>query len=133
MHSILQFTRRPDVTLYATGRIDITSRVAKTIGIKDGDVIDIAESNGEYWIYIRQHAESVVGAHEATVRSSKKGSRNLRCYSKRLCQYMLAVHGICGKGASLRVPAGRTIQHQQYGTMMALVTRLNIIKNPPND
>ena len=128
MHSILQMTRRPDVTLYSSGRIDITSRVAKVIDLHEGDVIDIAEDEGEYWIYIRQHADSVVGFHEATVKSSKAGSRNFRCYSARLCQYMLSVHGISGKGVTLRVPTGRTIQHSKYGTMMALVTRLNINK-----
>lgn len=133
MHSILQFTRRPDVTFYANGRIDITSRVAKAIGLHDGDVIDILEEiHGEYFIYIRHHADRVCGNHEATVHATKAGSRNFRCYSSRMCHYILSMHGINGKGAILRAPAGRTINSDVYGPMMALVTRLNLesVSNP---
>lgn len=126
MHSIVQYTRRPDVSFYSSGRIDITSRVARAIGIADGDVISIAESDGEYYIYCAKHADAVVGSHQGTVHPTKQHSRNFRCYSSQICHILLTAHGITGRGQSLRVPAGRVIQHPQFGTMMSLVTMFSI-------
>lgn len=125
MHSILNITRRPDVTFYPNGRIDITSRIAKVLNLCEGDVIDIAVNGCEYQLYVKHKANSYVGSHEATVRPSKTGSRNFRCYSKRLTHVMMRTQGY-GFNDVLRVPAGECQTFNNYGCMVSLITKINL-------
>ena len=124
MHSILDNTRRPDVTFYPNGRIDITARVAKILDLHQGDVIDIADNGGiEYLLYIKYRGETLVGNHESVCRQSKRRSRNFRAYSKR--------RGCCGVGVAgrkdepLRIHAGEVLTYKDYGKMVSLITRMN--------
>lgn len=133
MHSLLTNTRRPDVTFYPNGRIDITARVAKMLDIHQGDVIDIADNGGlEYLLYIKYRGETLVGNHEAVCRQSKRRSRNFRVYSKRLCSYMFRFTD--RKYEPLRIPAGEVLTYKDYGKMVSLITRMNITYNiEPHD
>lgn len=124
MQPITNFTRRPDISFYPNGRIDISARIARAINLKDGDVIDIAIHGTERYIYVRLRANNVNGRHISTVHVTKRGSRNFRCYSRQLCQAMLSNAPDCH--LPLRVPAGQVIQHEQYGTMMAIIFKFNI-------
>lgn len=125
MQTILQTTRRPDVSFFPSGKIDITARVARMLDLHPGDVIDVAIDGREFLLFVRVRQAS--GNHEAMVRPTKRRSHNLRCYSRRLCQYMIGLH--CDDTSTpLRVPAGRVRQHEVYGTMVSLVTLLNINK-----
>ena len=45
-------TRRPDITFYRNGRIDITASVAERLSLRAGDVIDIARGKEEYYLYV---------------------------------------------------------------------------------
>ena len=121
MHSILNITRRPDVTFYPSGRIDITSRIAKVLNLCEGDVIDIAVNGCEYQLYVKHKADSYVGSHEAT------GSRNFRCYSKRLTHVMMRTQGY-GFNDVLRVPAGECMTFNNYGCMVSLITKIDLQK-----
>ena len=47
MESILGNTRKADIVFYSSGRIDITSHIAKQLHLSRGDVLDIMSENGE--------------------------------------------------------------------------------------
>ena len=125
MHSILTNTRRPDVTFYPNGRIDITARIANMLDLHQGDVIDRADNGRhEYLLYIRYRGDKLVGKHEAVCRQSKRRSRNFRAYSKRICSFMFRFTD--RKNEPYRVPAGEVLTYKDYGKMVPLITRLNI-------
>lgn len=93
------------MTFNANGRIDITARVARIIGISTGDVIDVAVEGGEYYLYVVRKAEHCVGRHEGRCYPTKHGSHNFRAYSKRLCQ---AVMRLSGATLVASLPAGES-------------------------
>lgn len=124
MQRIIATTRRPDISFYPSGRIDITAGVARALNLQQGDVIDVAIHGTERYIYVRLRAQNVNGRHSATVYATKRGSNNFRCFSRQLCQAMLAT--ATDSNRPLRIPAGQVIQHEQYGTMMALIYKFNI-------
>lgn len=125
MRSILNNTRRPDVTFYPNGRIDITANVARKLNLHQGDVIDIVDNGGlEYLLYIKHRGETLVGNHEAVCRQSKRRSHNFRAYSKRLCSFMFRFTD--RKDEPFRVPAGEVMRYKDYGIMVALLTKMNI-------
>ena len=107
MKSILTNTRRPDISFYPDGRIDITARIAKELDLRDGDVIDIAIDGEEYLLYRKYEGRNLIGKHEGQVHVTKKCVRscnNLRTYSKRLCAEMIKVsHSLSMKA---RLPIG---------------------------
>lgn len=127
MRSVLGSTRRPDITFHQSGKIDITARVSNAIGLQDGDVIDLAEDRGEYYLYVRAKACDAVGKHEGRCRSTKHckgGSRNFRAYSKRLCNFVFSLSGGQGK---VRVPAGKGEHIPSLGEAINIIIRCNII------
>lgn len=124
MQRILTVSRRPDITFYPNGRIDITARIARAIKLQHGDVIDIAINGSERYIYVRLRADKVNGRHTATVYATKKRSHNFRCYSRELCRAMIGTDS----NSILRCPAGKVIEHEQYGKMMNLIYSFNITK-----
>ena len=50
MESILGNTRKADIVFYSSGRIDITSHIAKQLHLSRGDVLDIMSENGESYL-----------------------------------------------------------------------------------
>ena len=125
MTSLLQNTRRPDVTFHASGRIDITARIARQLSLSKGDVIDIATDGNEYLLYVRHRAENVTGAHEAQCWPTNKGkhhSNNYRCQSRRLCQAV--INAVRPTADVLRLPAGPCVQHAcvAYREAVPLIT-----------
>lgn len=125
MHSVLCNTRRPDITFYPNGRIDITSRIAKMLNLCDGDVIDVAVNGPEYMLYIKHRRESIAGSHECTCHASKRNSRNFRTYSRRLCEFMRSVCE-CIQGTPLYVAAGDAENDELHGAMVPLITKIKI-------
>ena len=63
MQSILGNTRKADITFYASGRIDISARVAKHLQLSRGDVLDIMIDQDEFYLYVRLRSPN--GRHEA--------------------------------------------------------------------
>lgn len=125
MTSILQHTRRPDISFHPRGNIDITARVTMLLGLEDGDVIDIYAEAGEFYLYVKHRAGSVPGRHEATLRPTSrqvKRCHNMRCHSRRLCQAMLDA---CNASDVLRLPVGDVVDLR--GTMaVPIITRLKL-------
>ena len=127
MTTLLTNTRRPDISFHANGRIDITARTAKLLGLKPGDVIDIAVDSNEYLLYVRHRA--AVGRHEAQCYRTNRRSvvcNNLRAYSRRLCDIILAMH----HGAQdVRLPVGELQQHAELGAVLPIIIRNNLFKS----
>jgi hypothetical protein len=128
MQSLVPNSRRPDVTFYPYGRIDISSRVAVVLGLQRGDVIDVAEHKGEYLLYVRRRAKDVIGRHEAFVFPSCRGKRyanNFRSYSRKLCQAMYEASQPPSNGGDkkLRLSVGEPVTIENYGTAMPIITR----------
>lgn len=97
MKSLLQDTRLPDISFYASGRIDITSRLAKVLGLQCGDVIDISRDGSELYLHKRLSRKLIFGKHAATCRATHKNVRtcnNLRVYYKPLAVQILRMAGV---------------------------------------
>lgn len=118
LRRLLDHTRREDIVFYDTGRIDLTARVTKALGISPGDVVDIATDGIEYYLYVRHKAEDIIGRHEAKCYASRKGSHNMRLNSKRLCRAML-------KHRTGKVPlrCGEVAEVPGIGTAITIITR----------
>lgn len=125
MISLLPNSRRPDVSFYQDGRIDITARIAKMLHLQAGDVIDIAAEGGEFYLYVRLQASECTGRHEAQVFATKRGN-NFRAHSVKLCRTMFSIVGT----SPARLPAGSPVIFGMHGVGIPLIT-LNPIKNEP--
>lgn len=93
--SISANTRKPDLTFYKSGRIDISAAVTKALALHKGDVIDIASDGIEYYIYAKYRAATVVGRHRGRCFPSKQGKRksnNMRAHSVALTSVVLRIH-----------------------------------------
>ncbi len=93
MQSLLGNTsRKPDISFYSSGRIDITSHLSKRLDLEAGDVIDIYFDGMEYYLYVMAKKSTIVGRHEAVCRATNpecRNCRNLRAYSRRLCERII--------------------------------------------
>jgi hypothetical protein len=123
MRSILDNTRRSDVTFYKDGRIDITAHVATDLRLQEGDVIDIAyDDEGEYFLYIKKKGTSLLGRHEAQCRATNRRGKvchNFRAYSRRLCREVLRLNGNKDRA---RLIAG-TLVENELGKALPIIIR----------
>lgn len=89
MTSFLPSTRRPDITVTPSGRIDIAARVVRLLNMQPGDVIGLTHIDSEYYLYIRLRAQQVVGRHECRVRPTTRRARGtFRTWSVRLARFI---------------------------------------------
>lgn len=96
IRSILGNTRRSDISFSPNGKIDISSRIVKALGMGKGDVIDIMVEGGEYYLYVSIRASAAFGRHEARCYPTQRGSRHFRTYCRRLCTSILSAAGTNG-------------------------------------
>lgn len=89
MTTLLPSTRRPEITFHRSGRIDISSRVVKALGIADGDVLNIINKDSEFFLYVAVPAHKVNGCHSLMCHPSKKGGRHMRTWSRKICDFIL--------------------------------------------
>lgn len=105
MTSILPNSRRPDLTVNISGRIDITARVARLLNLQPGDVIDVSVSGPEYYLYVRHLASEIVGRHEGKCFATRPTGRgSLRTWSVRLAKALRAASG--SRELIVRFPCG---------------------------
>ena len=98
-------TRRPDITVNISGRIDITCRIAKMLNLNPGDVIDVCKSGVEYYLYVRHLAVDIVGRHEGQCYPTSRGGRgSYRTWSVRLAKAIRDANGC--EDFILRLPCG---------------------------
>lgn len=125
MESLLGNTRRPDVSFFSDGRIDINSRVALSLGLCNGDVVDIAKNEREVYLYVKWRGSDVIGKHTAQCRATKPHASctNFRAFSVRLCT---AILDICKAKDVARLAAGDKVTLEGIGSAIPLITRINL-------
>lgn len=125
MKSIIGKYRKPDITFYRNGRIDITSRVVKMLDLHEGDSIDVGEEYGDYYLYVRHRYDPrrKFGAFEATAYPSKTGYKNFRAYSKKLCNALFGVASVEGSRKKYSPQIGSPLRDNIFGEMVPLILR----------
>ena len=53
IQSLLEKSRKADISFHRNGKIDITARVARLLSLRRGDVIDVGVDNTECFLYVR--------------------------------------------------------------------------------
>ena len=119
MQSVLGNTRKADITFHRGGRINISSRVSKSLDLAHGDVIDIIEGQGETYLYVK-HRSPVVGKHEGMVFRSNKNGHHFIASSITLCRYIMSR---CGGGDKVRLCCGDPAEIQHYGTALPIIIK----------
>lgn len=110
MSSILQHSRRPDITFHGNGRIDISARVARKLSLNPGDVIDISVSNGDCNLYVKYRATELIGRHEGHCYPTSVGGKGMwRTWSKRMAEAMLQLSKAEPDGCCARLACGKDV------------------------
>lgn len=131
MQNILNNPRKPDITFFYSGRIDITSRVVKQLGMQEGDSINIGSSNEghDYFLYIQhRHDKKRPFSFDATVRPTKVRSNNFRAYSSKLCRGLLEIYDAAFKVAP---QLGCPMRDDDYGVVIPLIGLINLVNDEP--
>ena len=121
MKSILGNTRKADITFNRSGRINISSRVSKLLGLTSGDVIDIVIDEEETYLYVK-HRAPVVGKHEGMVFCSNKNGHHFIASSITLCRYILSKSS-GGDKNKVCLSCGSPITLSQFGTVIPIITQ----------
>lgn len=103
MKSILPNSRRHDISFHASGKIDISAYIARKLSLAPGDVIDIAQENGEWYLYVKLRSGSYAGRHDGRVWPTTHGKGTFRTWSKALTNAVLKAAGASDR---LRCPCG---------------------------
>lgn len=119
MQSLLGNSRNPDIVFSSSGRIDITSNVARHLHLQHGDVVDILSDDIEYYLYVKHHAP-VGGRHEATVFRTNRRGNHFRASSKKLCAAILKVSGASDKA---RLCVGVPVEDSRFGTLLPIIIK----------
>ena len=125
MNHLLDNTRRHDITFNVSGRIEISARVTRALGLHPGDVIDVAidEVGRECYLYIKHRAEKLSGRHKAQCYRTGRGRtcNSLRAHSVELCRQMLDMRGYSAIQA--RLPVGDLIEIPGIGKALPIIIR----------
>lgn len=119
MQSILGNTRKADIVFSSSGRIDITARVAKSLGLQHGDVIDIMLDRGEWYLYIKYHGP-VAGRHEGMAYRDNAKGNHFRVWSKALCDAVLKECNVTGK---VKLCVGTPVDLYIYGKALPIIIK----------
>lgn len=107
MKSLLHNSRKHDITFHASGKIDISAHIARKLSLAPGDVVDIADDSGEWWLYVKYRNNDYIGRYESVVYATNKQRKGtMRVYSKALCKKVLA---LVGATTCLRCPCGEVV------------------------
>ena len=103
MKSILPNSRKHDISFHASGKIDISAHIARKLSLCPGDVIDIAQENGEWYLYVKLRSGNYAGRHDGQVWATARGKGTFRTWSKTMTRTVLAA---AGADTRLRCPCG---------------------------
>lgn len=123
MITIPESNRRPDITFYPAGKIDISSRVARVLGLSSGDVVSLSvDSDEELYLSVSHRAGTYDGRQEGRVRSLAGLGGTFRTYSVRMTSL---VGGLSGRKGRLRCPCGEVIERggAKYVTIIYRLAR----------
>lgn len=119
-------TRRPDITITSFGRIDITVRVARLLGLQPGDVVSLLPRAGELYLIRKLPAGQVVGRHRGQCAYSSRSKGSLRTWSVAMAQTIFdAGRPAHGDLQILRLPCGDPEQIDGF-TAVPIITQINI-------
>lgn len=119
MLSILRHTRKPDIVFYKTGRIEVARRLARILGIRKGDVLNLIQENDRYYLYLSSLAVWSNGTHEAACAPSAPGSRHFRAHSVALARAAARWAGAEGC-AKVGAYAGDPLLSEIYGVYVPI-------------
>ena len=94
MLNILSFTRRSDLTFCRSGRIYISARVVRILGLNSGDSINITCQDGEFLIFAVSALKNPAGANVAACRPSNKKGMHFYCNCAKLAKAMLRIANV---------------------------------------
>ena len=121
MKSLIRQPRRNAFIFRSSGVIDISASVARSLSIYEGDVIDIAEQDGELYMYIKHKRNEYCGRYIGTAKASNNGKGTYRVYSKQMAQEVLRISHSASK---LKCPAGELVNIE--GRMcVTIIYRIN--------
>ena len=104
MKSILPNSRKHDISFHASGKIDISSHIARRLSLAPGDVIDIVQESGELYLCAKLRAGSYSGRHVGRVyATAHRENGTFRTWSKALVS---AVLERVGEPKVFRCPCG---------------------------
>ncbi|MGN1228655.1 MAG: hypothetical protein ACI4T5_03260 [Prevotella sp.] len=105
MENIIASLRKHDITVYRSGRIDISARLAKLLSLQQGDSVNIAKDGDEFYIYVAHRNSTSHGRqYSACVYPSSFGGGSFRLQFKQLAQRFMQ---LCAyDGMVMRLPAG---------------------------
>lgn len=104
MKSILPNSRKHDISFHASGKIDISAHVARSLSLAPGDVIDIVCGPGELYLCVKLRAGNYASRHDGRVWATAHGKKGtFRTWSKAMTTAVLRRAGASGL---LRCPCG---------------------------
>lgn len=103
MNSILKNSRKHDISFHPSGKIDISAHIARKLSLAPGDVIDIAQESGEWYLYVKLRSGTYAGRHDGRVWATAYGKGTFRTCSKAITTAVLSAAGAVGR---LRCPCG---------------------------
>lgn len=119
MQSILGNTRKADIVFRSSGRIDITARVARCLGLQHGDVVDIMLDRGEWYLYVKYHSP-VNGRHDGMAYRSNARGNHFRVWSKALCNAVLTE---CQVDDKVKLCVGDPVDLYIYGKALPIIIK----------
>lgn len=103
MKSILPNSRKHDISFHASGKINISAHIARKLSLAPGDVIDIVQEAGEWYLYVKLRSGAYAGRHDGRVWATSHGKGTFRTCSKAITNAVLTASGASG---ILRCPCG---------------------------
>lgn len=123
MQSLLNTTRRADISFHRSGLIGICAPVVRALALRPGDSIDIVNDGVEYYLRVAHRASDSCGArYHARCYPANRCGHHYRANSRQLCAAILRV---CSQSVCARLPVGKPIEHDG-DTWLPLITRLNL-------
>lgn len=121
---LLENSRKTDITFWKSGRIEISSWVARAIGLQNGDVIDIFfdDNEGEYYLYVKLRAP-LIGRHVGVAFKSNRSGNHFRVYSKKIAEFFLSE---CKANFCVKLAVGQLCELPNYGKAIPIIIN-NII------
>ena len=125
--------RKHDICFHKGGTIDITSHVVQALGLREGDVISVCQTDNdypEYYLFVRIPREKAAGGrYEARItRTVQQGRRSkfMRAYSRQLCQ---AICEIVGNNVAYLMTGELRTDIPGIERALTLITRTNLKPN----
>lgn len=122
MKSLLQNSRKHDISFHASGKIDISAHIARRLSLAPGDVIDIVQDAGEWYLCVKLRSGSYVGRHDGRVWPTSNGKGTFRTWSRTLARAVLTASGATDL---LRCPCGAEIE-QDNNKYITIIYRCSL-------